>query len=777
MSLIYGRNGTGKSTIADVLRCVGVRDDEVLKLRFEIREDGTNASRQFAEMSFSPVDGGSETVVTYDCGAWTGSPAPYRIRVFDTTFIDANVFTGIRHEHKNRQALTQLILGERAVSAEQALKAAQEERAGLIETLRASEASLVKRVAAAGLSVELHELMRPPSSTKETAEIAASELESKIGALRKVAQHTATVIALSDLQTAIAQCSTLACVEKMVAAGRRARPIPDAGAIEYIRHHVPGLASDESGAALHWLRTGWQRVSAPAANQDCPFCAQSLAPAAELLTAYASLFDESVADYLQSATSDLDAADDSAQAVLAEIERLAATVNANTKVAGALRPFLADVDSAAVDLLITHGVTLLDAAQASRRESESVLKAVGEARQIVDANPSEDWTAMATSLEACETADRDLRNALAAYEATRSTVQALIEKTRGSATADTGAALQGLEAELSDQRLDQKRIEWNADLEAHAVFLHRLDELKGEIPVLKGAVLSEQEAFVSQYFDRVNELLGDLTVNDFHVAYEKNKAGTDPVYGIGLVYRGQRVDGARVPFTLSDGDRRSLALAIFIATLDHDTDKGNCIVVLDDPVTSLDEDRRRETVRQLVRLIKEVRQVILLSHYKSFLAQTYRRLRGVQTVCLECVRTGSASALEPLSESNLASTEYDRLLEQMQSFVDGNPCSATARNMLGDTRTVVETEIRRRYRAYLSDFDAFTLGSMLDHLADKGAVGGEILDELRYLNSEVSEVHHEVDDDYDPSDVRTVARRALRLLFETMVASPDGAAA
>src|SRR3546814_764603 len=65
--------------------------------------------------------------------------------------------------------------------------------------------------------------------------------------------------------------------------------------------------------------------------------------------------------------------------------------------------------------------------------------------------------------------------------------------------------------------------------------------------------------------------------------------------------------------TLSAGDRNTLALAFFFASLDQDPDLANKIVVIDDPITSLDDHRSLTTVQEMRRLAERTAQVIVLS--------------------------------------------------------------------------------------------------------------------------------------------------------------------
>jgi wobble nucleotide-excising tRNase len=71
--------------------------------------------------------------------------------------------------------------------------------------------------------------------------------------------------------------------------------------------------------------------------------------------------------------------------------------------------------------------------------------------------------------------------------------------------------------------------------------------------------------------------------------------------------------------TLSSGDKSTLAFAFFLARLDIDDDLNNKIVVIDDPISSLDCFRQVYTIQQITRLKNDTQQIIILSHDPLFL--------------------------------------------------------------------------------------------------------------------------------------------------------------
>jgi wobble nucleotide-excising tRNase len=140
---------------------------------------------------------------------------------------------------------------------------------------------------------------------------------------------------------------------------------------------------------------------------------------------------------------------------------------------------------------------------------------------------------------------------------------------------------------------------------------------------------------LGRYQDAINQRLQRLRAG-FRIQQLRggHPAGHAPrtVYAIQL--RGATVtnlehaaDGPSVPNILSDGDRRALALAFFLARLDiNDATLANAIIVFDDPMTSFDTARTAETIAALTELAARCRQLIVLSHDAYFLRDLNRAL-------------------------------------------------------------------------------------------------------------------------------------------------------
>jgi wobble nucleotide-excising tRNase len=94
--------------------------------------------------------------------------------------------------------------------------------------------------------------------------------------------------------------------------------------------------------------------------------------------------------------------------------------------------------------------------------------------------------------------------------------------------------------------------------------------------------------------------------------------------------------------TLSDGDKNSLAFAFFVACLSEDPNLSTKIIVCDDPISSLDRQRKTQTAQELLRLAQTAEQMIVLSHDPGFLRLMWEKFDHTQTKTLEIGREGSA---------------------------------------------------------------------------------------------------------------------------------------
>jgi wobble nucleotide-excising tRNase len=196
--------------------------------------------------------------------------------------------------------------------------------------------------------------------------------------------------------------------------------------------------------------------------------------------------------------------------------------------------------------------------------------------------------------------------------------------------------------------------------------------------------------------------------------------------------------------TLSSGDRSTLALAFFFAALDQDPDLDNKVVVIDDPITSLDDHRSLTTVQEMRRLAETAAQVIVLSHSKPFLCSIWQGADKDIGTAIRITRDGNGSTVQPWNVNEDCITEHDRRHALLRNYIDSSV--PDNRKVAEALRPVIEAFVRV---AYPENFPPGSLlGPFLNICEQRLGTPRQILDqtniqELKDLLEYANRFHHD----------------------------------
>jgi len=202
--------------------------------------------------------------------------------------------------------------------------------------------------------------------------------------------------------------------------------------------------------------------------------------------------------------------------------------------------------------------------------------------------------------------------------------------------------------------------------------------------------------------------------------------------------------------TLSAGDRNALALAFFFASLDRDPQLADKIVVIDDPMTSLDEHRALTTIQEVRRLVDRVAQVIVLSHSKAFLAHLWEGADRLTRSAFRIIRRDDGSTLEPWEVTRDCITDHDRRHALVIEYL-ARPDPAKEREAATALRHILEAFVRVAYP------DNFPPGSLLgpflnicrQHVdTNQEVLDGTDISELQDLLEYANRFHHDTNPVY-----------------------------
>jgi hypothetical protein len=267
------------------------------------------------------------------------------------------------------------------------------------------------------------------------------------------------------------------------------------------------------------------------------------------------------------------------------------------------------------------------------------------------------------------------------------------------------------------------------------------------------ALSQYRQTIFPTYEDAINDYLRKFGAGFRlgQITSQNTRGGSSCVYNVLIYNQPIPVSGAppapgRPSFknSLSSGDRNTLALAFFFASLDQDPGLADKVVVIDDPVSSLDEHRSLTTVQELRRLMQRTRQVLVLSHNKPFLCNIWDGTDSTLRAALEFARDGDGSTIRTWDVSRDMITEHDRRHALLRAYLQ----AATPNNheVAQALRPIMEAFLRVAYPAQ------FPPSTMLGHFRNmcirRVGTAQEILDqtdtnELGDLTEYANLFHHD----------------------------------
>lgn len=223
--------------------------------------------------------------------------------------------------------------------------------------------------------------------------------------------------------------------------------------------------------------------------------------------------------------------------------------------------------------------------------------------------------------------------------------------------------------------------------------------------------------------------------------------------------------------TLSDSDKRTLALSFFLAKLSVDRKLPEQIVVIDDPVCSFDQSRRRSTHKVLRTLGGKAKQLVILSHDALFVQSfaEHDEIQKLGITVLELRRSGSEySVLDKCDIEERVESEYKSNYRTLVKYVDEGEV-IEKKTVVHAIRPMLEANLRHRFQDSFKG--AYSLGKMIE--AIRSCVSGNPLElmkpkltELDDINEFATEFMHDSDADgslqqLDGTELKNFAKRAL----------------
>lgn len=731
-NVIFAENGRGKTTLCAILRSLQTGEADLILGRATLGANGAPEVELLAE----------EAACTFTNGAWNKS-TPH-LAIFDSTFVSENIHAGEAVGLNQKRKLYGVIVGSEGVKLARDIERLDSESRTQSAEIRNVEAD-IKRLAPSGFSVGTF--------------LKLSEVHDVDAAIFNAERHLQSLKEADQIKRhpSLAQLQIPAIPETLA---------------EVLTKTLEGIANDAEVRvaaqiqthSMHdrgesWLSEGLQYID----NDSCPFCEQPLEGAETLIGAYKAYFSESY------------------HALKGEIER----------VRGQIESDFGDQHIASIEHVMTQNKNSLEfwarycdiVPPSGEIDLTTALKTLHTLRQSIFAlldkkrsTPLEKINSDVAFMTS-KRAFANLRAQSVAYSegilAANKIIAAKKDATNAANISDVQNRLALLRASKVRQEPKTKALclEYDAALSKKKQIDETKADAKRKLDDFTAKVISEYEDTINRLLDYFN---AGFQITDTKHGYSGGVASCS--YRIVINDTPVALGDDQTPIsepsfrnTLSSGDKSTLALAFFIAQLEHDPERAKKIVVFDDPFNSQDSFRKSCTVRKIRSCGQLCTQVIVLSHDRSFLKQVWAEIgsTGVDRRALEFRRIGLRNTT--ISEWDIVNATQNQFVTDcnvlQQFYLSGNgDLRQTARAI----RPVLETHLRSTRPSEFTADD--TLGEMAGKIR-RGGPGhplAELLEGLEDLNIYTRKYAHgqppAQDDPIDNNELHGFVKKTLGII-------------
>lgn len=707
LTLVYAENGRGKTTLASILRSLGTGAAELVVERHRL--GAAHPPHIVLGVAGAPVQ--------FHNGAWT-APVP-QIAIFDDAFVAANVCSGVEIAAGHRQNLHEFILGAQGVALNAALQ-------GHVTRIEEHNRALTQKgtaiPAAARGNLSVDDFCALAANPDVEASIAVAERNLAAGkSADAIRQH-------ADFQQLSLPAFDIAALNDILA---RTLPDLEAEAVARVRAHLRSIGR----GGENWVGDGMTWIAPASEEHDhevCPFCAQALA-GSPVIRHYQAYFSDAYRDLRAAIV-------DTGQALNATHGgEIPAAFERAVRVAGQTRAFwsaFTDVSEVNIDTAV-----ILRAWTAAREAVLATLRAKAAAPLDRMELPTE-IVALIGAYDAERAAVAGVSDALQRCNATIAIVKEQAAAANPAVIAEDLDRLQRIQIRHSPP-VEALCDDYVAEKAAKVATESLRKQARTALDNYRQNIFPAYEAAINTYLQRFNAGYRLASVGPVNT-----RGGSSCNYNVVInnVPVALTADaGPAFRNTLSAGDRNTLALAFFFASLGQDPQLAQKIVVIDDPMTSLDEHRSLTTVQEMRRLLARVDQVIILSHSKPFLCQLWEGADPAGRQAILIRRDGTGSTLAAWDVHQDCITEHDRRHSLVAGYIHAAD-PGTERRVAAALRHILEAFMRVAYPASFAP--GTLLGPFLGICQQRVGQPNEILsqadiDELRAILAYANRFHHD----------------------------------
>jgi wobble nucleotide-excising tRNase len=732
MTLIYGDNGGGKTTLTSIFRSLTTNNPEIVKSRISTNHIAAQAA-QITQI------GTPQIFHTFGAAGWT-IPVP-DIEIFDIHFVNENIYSGFDFNDEHRKQLHQFVIGAQGIAIQNQIEQNKIDKSTSKQNQTTIELQLVQDVGNNLSSDLITSFLTIPATQANGIDQLITDAEARL----VTANSNAVIQTLQQLSPIIQINTGINFTSIITDLQATSQAIQDATLQLLFSSHCQDLAQNSINSPESWLQKGFAYVESKqvvSINEiPCPFCKKTLDANSNILNAYANQFNAAFNSFVERLQIHLKTLQNfNLEAAILAINNINQTNSGN-------------VTSWSIHLPNTiqaPGFNIIADENLLKTDLQDLIASVQHKIQ----NPT---VAVAiTTATVFESKILEINTNIDSYNQTVTAYNTEIAAFRAGIESVANVGL-----EVNRLKRIKKRFE--------TPIATLCSQLIAEKQVLRGletayTSLSQQQqtvanTFFSNYQTRINHYLGTVFKTLFridnivHVAPQGR--ATQGKIGYKLTIDGKDISFApNQPFSakecLSEGDKSTIALAFFLSKLDIDPNRHNKILVFDDPLSSLDTNRRTYTTGIIKNLFLQMKQVIVLSHNEYFLHEIGKDFGAADKNTLRITENfaAKASIIDTCNLDDLVKNDYFKHIEALEAFRI-SPDHAIKDTVLGWLRNVLESHLRFKFYKEIRTMTGLqTFGRLISFLDTSGVIFRDnlnkatIIANLNLINSVSWKPHH-----------------------------------
>ncbi len=686
VTLIYGENGRGKTTLSTIFRSLKTGDATLL---IEKKCAGESAPIFVSIL----LENKQSTQFDENSGTW--SVLNPSLEIFDSYHVNNNVYSGDHVDHNHKKNLYYLVIGEQGVRMAQEIEQIDADIKDVNEALRSLENQIKEHIQRRCQFEKFIDLPKiddiDGKITEVTHEIQELEKADRIQSTDYLAKIKIPQLRIEELRDLL---------EKSL------DTVSEEAKLQVIRHFQALGGNSES-----WLKDGIDYIENAVLN-ICPLCQQIL-DTVDIIRHFKAYFTQAYDELKQEINSFYDIFEsDFANKIVLEIQ---SQLHSNANLVTFWGNYLSlSLEAMSIDTLgeIREKIFALVKEMLSQKNNspleimhfnENLALAIATYQKIVD-----QFDAYNKQVDLVNKQIREKKSSIRSGNLEQAKQKKLFLES-------TQIRHSMAVKPLCDQYICKKN-ELNA-LKANKQ--EKINQLK-----------TYSETVLEKYRTTINDYLMKFGAEFEIVETKTSLQGGKPSATYML-----RINNITVPLgtvetvgepcfrtILSDGDKNSLAFAFFMAQLKLDPDIATKTLIIDDPITSLDIHRKNRTFQEIREIVGLVKQTIILSHDAHFLKLFWEKIPNAKT--FQIIRDEGQSILREWDIQQHTLPSYLQDCSRLENYLSG--IDHDLRGVARCIRPVLEGYLRSRFpkyfgaREWLGDFikkiNSATPGSGLEKM-------------------------------------------------------------